>query len=161
MKLFYSILRSIIVFISGFVFCCGATISGLGIYDFVHAFSYLQDPSQKGMIGLIAIGLLQAVDLFLLAIVLFIFSIGLLLLFRKSSDDDLPNLVPQWLRISDFMQLKVILWEAILTTLVIIFVVGLVRKSLEDVDLPLSQLILPGAILLISVSLYFLKRGEH
>lgn len=161
MKLFYSILRSIIFFISGLVFCCGVTISALGIYDFVHAFSHLQDAEQKGLVGLIAIGLLQAVDLFLLAIVLFIFSIGLLLLFRKSSDEDLPNLVPQWLRISNFMQLKVILWEAILTTLVVIFLVGLVRNSLQGEDLSLSQLILPGAIMLISMSLFFLKRGEH
>ena len=58
------------------------------------------------------------------------------------------------------MQLKSILWEAILTTLVIAFLTGIARKKINGELVDTEMLILPAGILMIALSLYFLKKGE-
>ena len=108
---------------------------------------------------MIATGLLKAVDLFLIGVVLFIFSFGLLILFSRKSVP-LPVELPDWLRIKDFMHLKIILWEAILTALVVSFLAGLAELKFKGVELTFTVLIVPGAILLMALSLYLLKKGQ-
>jgi uncharacterized membrane protein YqhA len=160
MKLFLRLLNFVIRFIAVFVFASGVVLTGLGAFDFFHAFSYLD--SKKSMLGLLAVGLLQSVDLFLMAIVFFVFSLGILVLFpnNNSNTENGPTL-PAWLRIKNFTELKVILWEAILTTLVVSFIGGLVERRLDGEQLTTQHLIIPAAILLLAVSLYFLKRKSH
>jgi len=141
------------------VFAAGIAITLLGIYDFVHVFTYFVQYKDDTLIKMIAVGLLQAVDLFLVAIVMFVFVFGLLVLFDNK--EEIPLKLPEWLKVKNFMQLKVVLWEAILTTLVISYLAGLVQAKMNGEVINVSSLILPGSILLISLSLYFLKRGEH
>lgn len=81
MKKLFNVLLIIIKAIAFIVFVSGTVFVILGIYDFFHAFTYLGDENKAGIIGFIAIGLLRSVDLFLVAIVLFVFSLGLLVLF--------------------------------------------------------------------------------
>ena|SRR5688572_4628837 len=158
MKSLYHLLNIMIAIIAVFVFLSGVVLTGLGVYDFFHTFSYLDSPA--GVVGLLAVGLLQAVDLFLMAIVFFVFSLGVLILFNDGVKSALD--LPGWLRIESFMELKVILWEAILTTMVISFVANLVRRRLDGEELGLHHLILPGAIFVLAASLYLLKKGgEH
>ena len=101
-----------------------------------------------------AIGLLQSIDLFLVAIVFFVFSLGVLILFNNKPETVLPDNLPEWLKIKDFIQLKVILWEAILTTLVISYLAGLAERKLHGSELGLQNLIVPGAILLRSACIF-------
>jgi len=141
------------------IFAVGIAITLLGLYDFVHVFSYFAEYKNDMLIKMIAVGLLQAVDLFLIAIVMFVFSLGLLVLFDDK--DDIPLKLPEWLKVKNFMQLKVVLWEAILTTLVVSYLAGLVQLKMSGQQINVSTLILPGGILLIALSLYLLKKGEH
>jgi uncharacterized membrane protein YqhA len=99
------------------------------------------------------------VDLFLVAIVFFVLSLGILVLFNNP-DSPLPIRLPEWLRIKNFMQLKVILWEAILTTLVVAYLASLAEKEIQGEEITVQTLVVPGGIFLIALSLFFLKRGE-
>jgi hypothetical protein len=91
----------------------------------------------------------------------FVFALGLLILFTKISDDEFPAQIPGWLRIKSFIELKIILWEAILTTLVVGYLARLAALTFEGRSLTYASLVIPGAILLIALSVYFLKKGEH
>jgi len=157
-RLFYT-LRNIIMVIALLVFAAGICITFLGIYDFVHVFSFLFEYRGDMLIKMIAVGLLQAVDLFFVAIVMFVFALGLLVLFDDK--DEIPLKLPEWLKVKNFMQLKVVLWEAILTTLVVSYLAGLVQAKMNGEIINTTSLILPGGILLIALSLFFLKKGEH
>jgi uncharacterized membrane protein YqhA len=154
MKSFLLLLNFVIRFIAVIVFASGVVLAGLGAFDFIHSFSYLD--LQKSKLGLMAVSLLQAIDLFLMAIVFFVFSLGILVLFNNNRENGTG--LPEWLRIKNFTELKVILWEAILTTLVVSFVAGLVQRRFDGEQLTTQHLIIPAAILLLAVSLHFLKR---
>ena len=160
MKTLFNALSGVVRAIAYMVFAAGLVLTGLGIYDFIHAFAHFGDMDQKGIVAIIAIGMLEAVDMFLIAIVFFVFSLGVLILFNNKTDNALPVNLPQWLKIRDFIQLKVILWEAILTTLLISYIAGLAEKRLHGGELSLQNLIIPGAILAVALSLFFLKKGE-
>jgi len=159
MRRLYYTLRNIITVIALLVFAVGIAITFLGIYDFVHVFTFFAEYKSDMLIKMIAVGLLQAVDLFLIAIVMFVFALGLLVLFDNK--EEIPLKLPEWLKVKNFMQLKIVLWEAILTTLVVSYLAGLVQAKMNGEVISVSHLILPGSILLISLSLYFLKKGEH
>ena len=159
MRRLFVTLRSIIMVIALLVFTAGISITLLGIYDFIHVFTYFSDYKGDILIKMIAVGLLQAVDLFLVAIVMFVFSVGLLVLFDNK--EEIPLKLPEWLKVKNFMQLKIILWEAILTTLVISYLAGLVQAKMNGEIITVASLIIPGGILLIALSLYFLKKSEH
>lgn len=156
----FNVLRTIIRIIALLVFGAGMVLAVLGLIDFILAFSYIGHTDSHDITGILAVGLLKGVDMFLISIVFFVFSIGVLILFTDP-ETPLPVRLPVWLRLKNFMQLKVILWEAILTTLVISFVAGLVEQRLSGQTIALVHLVIPGCILLISISLYFLKKGEH
>jgi uncharacterized membrane protein YqhA len=160
MRSTFSALRLIIRAIAILVFVAGVVLTLLGILDMVMAFSHIRDTDVHDLPGILAVGLLKGVDMFLIAIVFFVFSIGVLILFA-APDTPLPIRLPEWLRLKNFMQLKVILWEAILTTMVISFLAGLAEQRLGGHPVTVVHLVIPGCILIISMSLFFLKKGEH
>ena len=160
MKNTFNALKVIITGIAGLVFVAGIILTVLGIYEFLHSFEHITTTDREHFVGAMGVNLLQAVDLFLIAIVFFIFSLGLLMLFSRP-DEPIPIKIPEWLRVKNFIQLKLILWEAILTTLVVSYLAGLVKQKMAEIPLSYENLYLPGAILLISLSLFFLKKGEH
>jgi len=157
MKSLYSALKVIIGIISVLFLISGIILTGLAIYDFFEISHRVQ--GSDTLVRIVAVGLLQAVDLLLIAIVFFVLSIGIRLLF-KDEDKTMPVKLPEWLRVKDFMQLKVILWEAILTTLVVSYLASMAESKISQNELNVESLILPAGILLIALSLYFLKRGE-
>lgn len=160
MKKLFDASQIIIKAIAFIVFLSGAIFTLLGVYDFLHAFTFLVDENRSAVVGFIAVGLLRAVDLFLVAIVLFVFSLGLFVLFVVGDESTFPAKLPSWLKVSNFIQLKVLLWEAILTTLVVSYLAALAERRLGGGELVVQDLIIPGAIFLIAVSLFLLKRGE-
>jgi len=160
MKQIFNGIKFFIIIIAALVFCAGIILTILGGYELVSAFFHLQASDEHHVAGLIATGLLKGVDLFLMAIVLFVFSLGILILFHNP-ETPLPFKLPAWLHIENFMQLKAILWEAILTTLVISDLAILAEKNVYDIEIGVKDLIIPGVILLIAISLFFLKKGEE
>lgn len=160
MKNIYNALKAIVSVIAILIFVAGLVLTFLGGFDFVHAFQHVTTADKEHFVGLTAISLLQAVDLFLISIVLYVFSLGLLMLFSRP-DQPIPIKVPEWLRVKSFMQLKMILWEAILTTLVVSYLAGLVRMKINGEKIDFDTLYIPGGIFLIAISLFFLKKGEH
>jgi uncharacterized membrane protein YqhA len=158
MKNIYSIVRIIINVLAFLMLLSGIVLTVLGGYEFVVVFSHLNN-SDAHAARMMAIDLLHAVDLFLVAIVFFVLSLGTLVLFNNP-DSPLPIRLPEWLRIKSFMQLKVILWEAILTTLVVAYLASLAEKEIQGEEITVQALIVPGGIFLIALSLFFLKKGE-
>jgi uncharacterized membrane protein YqhA len=158
MKNIYSIVRIIITVLAFLMLLSGIVLTVLGGYEFVVVFSHLSNGDAHAA-RMMAIDLLHAVDLFLVAIVFFVLSLGILVLFNNP-DSPLPIRLPEWLRIKNFMQLKVILWEAILTTLVVAYLASLAEKEIQGEEITVQTLVVPGGIFLIALSLFFLKRGE-
>jgi uncharacterized membrane protein YqhA len=160
MKRIFNVLKVLISTIAILVAIAGVALIFIGIYEFVVAVSHVAAVDKPHLVGLVATGLLKTVDIFLMVIVFFVFSLGLLILFHDPTTN-LPVNVPEWLRLKSFIQLKVILWEAILTTLVVSYLAGLAEKRMELIPFGVYDLIIPGAIFLIALSLYFLKGKEH
>ena len=160
MRSFYNVLRICMFAISSMISISGIILVFFACYEFLFVFLHLEVSNPHETTMRVAIGLLSAIDMFLLATVFLVFSVGLLVLFRDPAAE-LPVRLPEWLRLKNFMQLKVILWEAILTTLVIAVVTGLATRRMRGEEFSLLLLVLPGIIFLISLSLYFLKKSEH
>ncbi|AEV98211.1 hypothetical protein A4D02_35285 [Niastella koreensis] len=159
MKSITGALKFIIAIIAWLVFTSGLVLTCIGIYDFGKVFVYLANGAEHTT-RMMAIGLLHAVDIFLVAIVFFVLSIGFFVLF-DSGENPSPVRIPQWLQVRNFTQLKVILWEAILTTLVVSWLADLVEKEINVEKTDIHSLIIPAGILIIALSLFVLKKGEH
>jgi uncharacterized membrane protein YqhA len=157
MKNMFRIQKVLISIIAYFVLASGIALTGLAAYRFVMAFSHMGSSDAHNIPGKMAIGLLHAVDLFLVAIVFYVLSIGMLILFTDA-DSGFPIKLPRWLHVESFVELKIILWEAILTALVVDYIAGLAEKKINGEELTIYNLILPGAVLLISLSLFFVKK---
>jgi uncharacterized membrane protein YqhA len=99
--------------------------------------------------------LLKGLDLFLVSIVFLIFALGLMRLFTHyhHTEEDLPP----WLKIDSFKELKILLWETIIVTMVVFTLTQI--ASLKN-TLTLDVLILPGTVFILSISLYFVKKED-
>ena len=99
--------------------------------------------------------LLESLDWFLVSLVFLIFSLGIMKIFigYEHSDAGLPS----WLKIHDFKQLKVLLWESILVTLVV-WTMSSVARHIGA--LTWAVLALPVIVLVLAVGL-FLMRGRE
>ena len=146
------VLRVMISVISIILLIDALVLAGRGVLLSVHAYRDLFDPTVERPL----LPALEAVDLFFLALVFIIMAIGLVQLFVG----DLrlvrsPAL--SWLKIDSFTALKVLLWDTFLVTLLVLFVTKLVQVEVMD----WSVLILPTAILALTVSSYLLKKPKH
>jgi uncharacterized membrane protein YqhA len=136
------------------IWLCIDVIFGLisGSRQFVH-FSDLGTSEAPSLM------LLEAVDLFLVSFVFFIFSFGLYKIFFVPETDEPKSKLPGWLQINSIFELKALLWQSVLTTLVIVFLnKAIIMISLDKMDW--HFLFLPLSILIIAVALYFLKLSE-
>jgi uncharacterized membrane protein YqhA len=102
--------------------------------------------------------LLHSLDFMLVSLVLIILATGVAKLFLISPavSERIGASLPSWLNIETFSDLKTLLWESVLFALLIIGLSAL--TSGVDESLRWTALIIPGAILLLSLSLYFLKK---
>lgn len=98
--------------------------------------------------------IVESVDALLLSLVLFVLATGVTRLFLSSPDQSADPRLPEWLRIRNFSELKYTLWEAVLVALVVASVTSFIA-NLDHLDW--DQLILPAAILVLSVSLALLR----
>ena len=101
--------------------------------------------------------IMESVDVFLLALVFLLFAIGIIKLFVPDAPQFVRVKNLHWLKINNFTDLKLLLWEAVLTTLVVFFITGYVHNS-ERLDW--KVMILPISILLLSISYFIMKKSE-
>lgn len=115
--------------------------------------------SQENIKNAPSLMLLEAIDSFLLAFVFFIFSFGLFKIFFIKNESSANNSLPNWLHIDSIFELKSLLWHSVLTSLVVLFL-NYAIITISGGGLNWNFLVFPGAILLISASLYFMKLTE-
>lgn len=108
-------------------------------------------PADKGP----GIYMLESIDSFLVALVLLVFAIGISSLFLSGKDKKAQSTIPKWMQVQNLLELKLLLWEVILTVLVIAFVGQLVTQLQ---NLTWEILVIPTSILMLSVSFYLLKK---
>ena len=127
-----------------------AVIVARGVIMSVGAYTRLaEDASQHPLLPA-----LEALDLFLFAVVILILAVGLAKLFLG----DLPlfsGVELSWLKLDSFSALKLLLWDALLLTLVVFFVADMIA---HDMELNWFSLVLPGSILMLALASFLLKQ---
>ena len=103
--------------------------------------------------------LLHSLDLMLVALVLMILSLGVAKLFvlEPSAVHGHHYSLPSWLQIETFTELKILLWETILTALLVISLATLTANLFGKPNW--SALVIPTGIFLLALSLYFMKKS--
>jgi len=150
-------LRFLVVIIVLFTFLNSLILIFLAVKRSVHAYGIvffnLESDKPPG------VEILESIDLFLIGLVFLIFSLGLTKLFlgRIGDEDDESNL-PKWLRIKNFFELKILLWQTILVSLVVLFVDQLFE---HEGTMEWNLLIVPVAILVLSISMAVIQKYER
>jgi len=140
----------IVMFLNAAFFIVGGTAMSIkGYMEFAQNGFIPNETYQPGLY------VLKGLDGFMLAIIFLIFGFGIarLFLFNNASDDKMPS----WLIFRDMKGLKVILWETILVTLVIFCLQILLTQKQQSPEM----LILPGAILILAIALFFIRWKER
>lgn len=127
----------------------GVFTSAMAIYGIFNGELYTE--SHPGL------KILESLDIFLIALVFLIFAIGIAKLFHPNADENMAGIIPDWLNINDFAELKMVLWETILTTLIVLFVSDVVRRGGKY---DWTMLVIPASITLLSASIFVLKKAE-
>jgi uncharacterized membrane protein YqhA len=143
--------RSGIIFRIISVFCfIGACFFLLGgVYKFVLGFVHLYE-SIIGREWLNpGVDIIEGLDSFMIALLFVIFAYGIYRIFILHNEDN--SRFPAWLHVQSFSELKLLLWETTIVTL-IVFAVTIVANSEKT---GWDQLIVPSVILMLSIA-YFL-----
>jgi uncharacterized membrane protein YqhA len=98
----------------------------------------------------------ESVDALLFALVLLVLAIGTTTLFLGSSTGSEGHPIPAWMKVKSLTDLKLLLWEGILLTMVVAAMTDIVTHM---TDLSWVNLVLPSAILTLSTSYFLLKKG--
>jgi len=131
---------------------------GIGAFRAYEAYRHLPSTIDSPEATRPAIRIAQSVDSLFFGLMLFVLSLGTASLFLRDSRDEADPRLPNWVKVPNLSALKMLLWEAILITLVVETLVTFIT----DVDnLRWQLLILPAAILVLSVGLYLMRKTEH
>ena len=101
--------------------------------------------------------LLHSLDFLFVSLVMLVLGLGIAKLFVVNLTAEETAALPIWLRLDSITQLKVLLWETTLTTLMIVALSDLIRGLFTT--LAWSALTIPAAILLLALSLFFMKKA--
>ncbi|MGO9378251.1 MAG: YqhA family protein [Dissulfurispiraceae bacterium] len=139
----------------------GMALMAIGVCESVHAYQIILAgiPWESGKHPVQQIG--ESIDTFLVALVLIVLALGLTELFLVGDDEKDACLIPSWIRVKSFLELKLLLWEVVLTVLVVAFL-GQALGQAED--LHWEVMILPASILMLAISLFIMKKisgGHH
>src|SRR5215471_9243952 len=142
-----------------FIAVVAALIASIALilYEAIFVAEVIFDAVRQGWIlpkpgKALAVGLLEAIDVFLIAIVALMIGLGLHVLFV---DDTLP--LPRWLKIDDLEDLKRHLVSIVIAVLAVLFLREAVERA-GDLDL----LKLAAALALVIAALvFFLSMGER
>jgi len=104
-------------------------------------------------------GIIGAVDLYLIAVVLLIFSFGIYELFISEIDDaENSEIGSKILAIHSLDELKDKLGKVVVMVLIVSFFKKVMHMSFET---PLEMLYLAGSILALALALYYMHKGAH
>ena len=146
--------RYVAVVIVILALCHALAFLAMGAHVAVRAYLHLFDESPAVGSGP-GLELLHSLDFMFISMVLLVLSIGIAKLFLVSPTFDDTKL-PTWLRVHSITELKVLLWETVLTTLLIVGLSDLTTALYAK--LQWTALVMPMAILILSLSLFFMKR---
>jgi uncharacterized membrane protein YqhA len=125
----------------------------VAVYKSVHAYILIGQGKIEEKPGVF---IAESLDSFMIAIFFIIFSLGVSKLFLPKSSlnntIDLP-----WFKIENFSQLKYVLWEVILTT-ILVFYTNKIMVSGDILDWTL--LIIPGSVLMLAIAYKFMKNSH-
>ena len=134
---------------------------GLGLYNIYLAFTEglrLPDGGEESFGAAAVISVIEALDRFLIAIVLLYFAYGVYTLFLHPGRSQQELALPDWLRVKQIGQLKQVVAEVIIVVLFVLFL----RQALQAFSTPgailgwasiASLLILPVSIALLALAL--------
>ena len=104
-------------------------------------------------------GIIGAVDLYLIAVVMLIFSFGIYELFISKIDDaENSEAGSKLLAIHSLDELKDKLGKVVVMVLIVSFFKKVINM---DFNTPLEMLYLAGSILALALALYYMHKGEH
>ncbi len=131
-----------------------------GVLESIHGFQIFFRKLRTGEPILVGIYFMESLDRFLISFVFMIFGLGIWKLFYVK-EDNIQGL-PAWLKIETFKDLKVLLWETIMVTLVV-FTISMVvnttsQKGATLYNLGWQALVLPTIILILSASLFLMRK---
>ena len=136
------------------MFIIGAIKTGLACLAIFSGGDHQFDVSAKQAITYV----IQAIDAFLIGLVLMIFAGGIYKLFIHSSDSDSTE-IDGWVKVTSIRQLKISLIEMVL---VILFVRALEGAlAIDPSGYVWENLILPLGILMLALALKFMGSKEH
>ena len=143
-----------------FIAIVGTFVASLAllVYEAVVVGSVVVDIIREGAISTkaakaLAVGLIEAVDVFLIAIVAYIISLGLYALFV---DDTLP--LPRWLEIHDLDDLKDHLVSVVIAVLAVLFLREAVARAGEADLLGLGAAL---ALMIAALTFFLAKKGQR
>ncbi len=148
-------IRYALIIVVFFLLVNALAFIGAGVAHCIHGYSAFFSsgflPNKELRPGL---HLLEALDSFMVALVFMIFGLGIAKIFVFP--DEMEGKVPKWLNLHTIHELKGLVWEAILLTMVIFGLVDIIEAS----EKTLQMLILPGIILILSLSLFLIHKKE-
>jgi uncharacterized membrane protein YqhA len=135
--------------------CHAIAFLALGTKIALHAYMMILGQGETTAAARPGLELLHSLDFLFVSLVLMILSLGVAKLFLLDPTKQTVPL-PPWIQIDNVTELKVLLWETILTTLLIVAMSDLVTNLGQT--LAWTVLIVPIAILILALGLYFMKR---
>jgi uncharacterized membrane protein YqhA len=127
----------------------------LGLMRAYHGYSLLFGGEREG--GRPGVHFAESVDALLFSLVMLVLALGTASLFlTRPGTEDQRNL-PEWMRLKSLTELKLLLWEAILATLVVTAAANVIGALPA---LKWEHLMLPAVILVLSISYFLLKKTE-
>jgi uncharacterized membrane protein YqhA len=145
-------LRYVFLVVSILSFLNALMFIGVGIAEAFHAYQILFAAIGGGPWDNPGVILIESLDKFLIAILFYIFGVGMIKLFLPELFEGME--IPKWLDVKGIRELKVLLWETILVTLVILCVTSMVTKTNS---LTWDALIMPSIIAILAISLFFMQ----
>jgi uncharacterized membrane protein YqhA len=148
--------RSAIIFRIMSAFCMLGCFFFLitGIYKFVEGYVYFYLSITKGERLNPGVYIIEGLDAFMLALLFIIFAYGIYRIFILSEEEN--SKFPGWMHVHSFSELKLLLWETSIVTLIVFSVTLLVENETQD----WKQLILPAVILMLSVAYFLTVRSK-
>ena len=156
-------MKTVFNFIIGIPIFCSFVISlvfiGIGVWETIEGITailsgHLRTEMTPG------VALFESLDAFLIGFLFLIFSIGFSQLFLSKTSfitKIVNTITPEWLKVENFTQLKLILWDTVLTTLVVVFI-GIAFRRQGEYDWQI--MIIPGSIFLIALSKFLIKAAK-
>lgn len=128
----------------------------LGIKTAFHAYGLILTGAKDTGAARPGVELLHSLDTLFISMVLIVLALGMAKLFLRNPEEHDDSKLPVWLRIESITELKVLIWETILTTLLIVAMSEVSTALYEQTTWTI--LITPTAVLILALSLFFMKR---